>query len=393
MTTLTMMGAGSIDLMKDRLSDHSLMPLPHPIRVDAAFGSPFDTGLFESLGIMKAVRPYLTDAATPTEWIINHVPGMQELAMVHLGLPGATHLGVFMLMMIRARLRAHGDPILEVTPPLQALLAETDLQNGLPVRFFRSPHPLVYLAFARPNPLRVPNRLSGLHECEGAYIGMYPLPPHHPLLTHTRRTRALRLDPAKPTRAIELLITGSPVSKANVLDDASQDLMLLIQDEDEDLSAVLERHIAFFTTPEASYRGAGKVDPNEVAMIRPVIYELAKVLLYLNLAEVERLPRLERTDLERHLRQFGKLTARRRERLARVYDRTLIGPPAAVEIPVEAEAARADGARTVRPHWRRGHFRRIHYGEGLSDSRIGWIRPTLVKAAEAFGLHRPKPEG
>jgi len=55
MTTLTMMGAGSIDLMKDRLSDHSLMPLPHPIRVDAAFGSPFDTGLFESLGIMKAV--------------------------------------------------------------------------------------------------------------------------------------------------------------------------------------------------------------------------------------------------------------------------------------------------------------------------------------------------
>ena len=40
--------------------------------------------------------------------------------------------------------------------------------------------------------------------------------------------------------------------------------------------------------------------------------------------------------------------------------------------------------RTVRPHWRRGHFRRIRYGEGHRQSRIDWIRPTLVNADEAF---------
>ena len=156
--------------MQDCLHDPRLMRLPQPIRVDAASGSPFDTALLANLGILAAVRPYLTDAATPTEWIINHVPGMRQLAMAHFGLPGATHLGVFMLMMTRARLRAHGDPILEVSAPLQALLAQTDVQHGLPVRFFRSPQTLFYLALARPNPLRVPHRLSGLHECEGAYI-------------------------------------------------------------------------------------------------------------------------------------------------------------------------------------------------------------------------------
>ena len=40
---------------------------------------------------------------------------------------------------------------------------------------------------------------------------------------------------------------------------------------------------------------------------------------------------------------------------------------------------------TVRPHWRRGHFRCIRFGEGLAESRLGWIRPVLVNAAEAFG--------
>jgi len=45
----------------------------------------------------------------------------------------------------------------------------------------------------------------------------------------------------------------------------------------------------------------------------------------------------------------------------------------------------------TRPH-RPPRFRRIPYGEGLSDRRIGWIRPTWVKAAEAFGLNQSPPE-
>ena len=29
-----------------------------------------------------------------------------------------------------------------------------------------------------------------------------------------------------------------------------------------------------------------------------------------------------------------------------------------------------------------GHFRRIRYGEGLAESRLGWIQPVLVNAGE-----------
>lgn len=138
------------------------------------------------------------------------------------------------------------------------------------------------------------------------------------------------------------------------------------------------------------------LNPHEAGMMKPGIYELAKVLLYLNLADAERTPLLARTQLLNRLRPFGKLTASRRERLALVYDRTLIGPLA---IPDAAPVAAGENAeRTVRPHWRRGHFRHIRYEEGHRQSRIDWIRPTLVNAAGAFKAATvtpvpPPPEG
>lgn len=371
--------------MQELSNDARLMVLPQPVRIDAAAGEPADTALFEHLGIMAGLRPYLTDATTPTEWIINQAPGMRQVTQAYLDILGGQNMGSFMLTMNRTRLRAHGDPILEVTAPLQTLLAETDLQEGLPVRFFRLPDPtMVYIAFARPNPLRIPHRLSGLHECEGAYVGMYNLPAHHPMLVRPERIRALRLDPGQPTRAIEIVLTGSPVGKKDALDDASQDILLLIQNENEDLTSVLERHIAFYNTPAAyTQPGMAPLDPQEATMMQPAVLELAKVLLYLNVTDAERTPQLERTRLEQRLRLGGKpLSSKRRERLALVYDRTLIGPLAMPDaVPVDAGD---DAARTVRPHWRRGHFRRIRHGEGHSEVRIGWIRPTLVNAAGAF---------
>lgn len=371
------------------------MRLPHPVRVDAAAGAEIDQVLFDRFGLAPLLRPYLADSTAPTEWIVNRVPGMQEIAVSHFGAVQGGNLGSFVLMLNRARLRAHADPILQVTPPLQAMLAETDLASNLPASYFRSPYPLVFVEFARPNPLRVPNRISGLHECEGAYIGMYDLPPHHDAHTFQGRDSALNLDPAKPTRLVEIVVVGSPVGKEHALDDASQDLVMLIQDEDECLSDVLDRHIAYYKSPAAySHPGLAPVDPREVDTLRPVIFELAKVLLYLNLTEAERSRVAERDDLIRRIRGLGqKKAAKLKRRLATAYDRILIGPTA-VPSPESISppgAQEADPVRSVRPHWRRGHFRRIRYGEGFSESRLGWIQPVLVNADEAFGAVKTKP--
>ena len=257
----------------DRLYDPRLLPLPHPVRTDAVLGSDLDARVFQELGLTTELKPYLTDDTLSTEWLINHLPLLHLFAQAHIGLPGSVNLGTFILMMSRARLRAHADPILTVTPTLQALLSETDLIKGLPSRYFRCPFPLAYVAFARPNELRIPNQLSGLHEFEGAYVGTYTLAPHHPIFENDQRQRSLNLDPDLPTRLVELTLVGSPVGKDNCLDDASQDLVLYIQNEDECLSTLLERHLDYYQSKKAYPNpGMRPAKPDEMLMVRPICH-------------------------------------------------------------------------------------------------------------------------
>ncbi|KAA6183722.1 hypothetical protein F2Q65_14885 [Thiohalocapsa marina] len=370
----------------ERLQDPKILALPHPVRMDAALGHAFDTEVFANLGLLEDLRPSLTDESVTTEWLINALPGLNALALVHLGMPASVNMGTFILMLTRARLRAHGDPILAVTPALQALLAETDLVSGLPARFFRCPHPLAYIAFPRPSDLRVPNQVSGLHELEGVYVGTYSVPPHHALHHKDGRNRALQLDPDKPTRVVELVLTGSPVGKKNALDDASQDLVLFIQDEDECLSTLLERHLTYFQRPEIyEVPGMRPANPEEVQLVRPMVLALAKVLLYLNLADAEQARIDERDALERKYRRYGKLTAARRAKLEATYNRTLLGPNSVPDAGAGATLhARDEAKNRIRPHWKRGHFKRIRFGERLSQSRLQWIQPYLVHKAEVF---------
>ena len=100
----------------DRLYDPRLFPLPHPVRTDAVLGSDLDARVFQELGLTTELKPYLTDDTLSTEGLINHLPLLHLFAQAHIGLPGSVNLGTFILMMSRARLRAHGDPPMPETP-------------------------------------------------------------------------------------------------------------------------------------------------------------------------------------------------------------------------------------------------------------------------------------
>ena len=91
-----------------RSDDHSLADLPHPIRVDAAFGRPMEEALFGA-GFWTALKPWLGAETVPTEWILNRAPGVYELARESSNVPGTVNLGLLSLVLARARLRAHGD--------------------------------------------------------------------------------------------------------------------------------------------------------------------------------------------------------------------------------------------------------------------------------------------
>ena len=370
------------------LNDTQAMRWPHPVRVDHVTQGPYEQMFLEQAGVWEHLKPYLADESTTTEWLLNNVPGMSALAHGISNTPGSLNLGLLSLILARARLRAHQDPLLQVTPWLQQELLATDMGDQLPVSFLRSPYTMTYIELHRPSGLQVFNRESGWHEVEGAYIGMYTAVDHHPLHQNRSRVRHLRLDPRKPTRVVELVITGSPAGKRHVLDDASQNTMLFIQDEDEALGSVLQRHEAY-NLNQSSLTMPSYVLPtqDEVQATRQVIQFLIKVLLYLNLPEAQQQMMLERTELQQRIQRLGpKKSAKLSRRLSRVYDRILIGPPGVPQW--HSDAGVGEGG-SKRPHWRRGHFRRILFGQGKSESKLGWIKPVLVNA-DQFGHAKPK---
>jgi len=365
--------------------DPALIDLPHPVRVDGAFGQRMEEALFGA-DFWAALRPYLGDETLPTEWILNHAPGVYELARESSNFPGTVNLGLLSLVLARARLRAHGDPMLQVHPALHEQLLATDLGAKLPVGLFQLPYTMAYIEFGRPSGLTIVNPESGQHEVEGAYIGSYRVDPHSFIFDKDNRRQHLGLDPDKPTRIIEIVLTGSPRGKTHVLDDASQNVVLFLQDDDADLQTAIERHFAFYRLPEAgSLPGFVPPDREERESFEKAVYQLAKVMLYLNLPEAEQKHQPERSDLLRRLQGLGpKKAARLQRKLTRAYDRIVIGGRREMEASTGTGIFADLAHGTVRPHWRRGHFRRIRFGEGLAESRLGWIRPVLVNAAEAF---------
>jgi hypothetical protein len=219
---------------------------------------------------------------------------------------------------------------------------------------------------------------------EGAYVAQYTVAPGSFIFEKTERRKYLSLDPGKPTTILEIVVTGSPRGKANALDDASQNVTLFLQDGDMDLATAIERHFAFYRRPDSEmHPGFVPVSDQERLAFERTVYQLAKIVLYLNLPEAETHRQPERTELLQQIRRLGpKKAARLQRKLPGKYDRIIIGGRREVEAPARAVSSSEVGA--IRPHWRRGHFRRIRFGEGLAQSRLGWIRPVLVNAAAAF---------
>ncbi len=77
---------------------------------------------------------------------------------------------------------------------------------------------------------------------------------------------------------VELIFTGSPIGKRYALDDASQDVTLFTQDDDECLSTMLARHNAYHAAPRGDDPGVLPPLSVKIACATAAIAEPAKVL-------------------------------------------------------------------------------------------------------------------
>jgi len=355
------------------LTDPALYRLPHPKRSQLIDGlSLIQKAIDES---SQTLANALADHRRPLGSIL---PGVKEL----LGpsgqeeVEGCTNTGELMTLVVSLMYRYRHGRIMTLTDALDAKLRETDIGEEAPCTALRLPFPAIFMEFgtARNTPYRVPNVATGAHILEGAYASESQwVCPHgsDPVL------EALGILPGETCRVIDFAVVGSPVGKAGVLDDALLyfELFLSERDEDASLSAVLERHLQAFNTVLPRLRRYTPMSDTDQSALRQCIIHLVKGLLYLqatNRITTEECP--ERELRARLGRTGNRKQAKLERRLARVYDRVLVGP-----VRFEDAVSPVNG-RHVATHWRRGHFRRQPFGPGRVDSRLLWIEPVLVNA-------------
>lgn len=347
--------------------DTRLLALPHPQRVR---GSPFLANAFNqedwvavfNRALWEQLMVWLEDTtlapADIAARLIDAFPQFEPKfrSMDELNGTG-TNYGSLATMIRTLRAYKLVLPQYQTTDFLEARLLQTDIGEGIPLKFFRAPLPEMYLEFGqhRVSPLRVNNIKTGDHVLEGVYL-------------HERQY-------ASGDRDLELEFIGSPLGRDDPLDDATQYITLKVSAEDEvslTVGAWLEREFQRIAAVTLTY-GMRELAPGH--MTRELCLHVAKVLLYLNLKDARLEMCQEATLLAEQLKRLGPAKqAKLRRKLDKVYDRIIVGPP------VNEASGNGSNGRAPTAHWRRGHFRNQAHGPGYALHKLIWLEPILVNS-------------
>lgn len=276
----------------------------------------------------------------------NPLPTLDEGAALGLG----SALLQSSLLMMHAQ-RQGG--LFEPTTGLHRMLAQTDVADAMPVRFFQPPMPALFIV-PEPTMWRQPDGFEALL-----------------VLNHTTR------EPGRPDEPAARRFTFAAWARNAQGQSVCDWLEFAIEDEDMPLADVLERATSGTRWQDAGpLKGMRDFDQGRWAS---VLNYAVKMLLYLSVEDAQVNHDQAYTKATR---QFPGLGKRKRElRLAEVehlYDRYVIGP--AVLADQAANGAPVATGSEVKTHWRRGHFRLQAHGPQASLRKVMFIMPTIVRA-------------
>lgn len=349
-------------------TDPAVMRLAHPLRCAAA-QSDFLPVLQNFFGpyTWSCLQTAFCDSTKMTTAAIIELcesPRHQRLKKMvqhSAQMTGGTELGNAYASLIFVRHALAPQPYFVIDDALVELLEQTDIARDIPLSMLNLPYPRFFLEFGklRQNGLAVPNTETGNHVLEGAYCeyGKHP----------------------QKGEGLFVLLTGSPLGKSNAMDDATYSVFLSFRNRDLTLEEALND--AFASGTQAAQQMG--LRPPTAALKGPglgLMLFLAKVLLYIGLPEARRTIHNDRAAWAKETAglQSAAKRAKAQKRARGLTDHVLISapPPSATSAFTPSETG-----RTVRSHWRRGHYRLQPHGPQLSLKRLVFIRPTLVHSA------------
>jgi hypothetical protein len=268
-------------------------------------------------------------------------------------------------MYMCARHLAAKAPTFTVNPALNLLLEDTGIKNDVPALFLAPPYPTCFLEFdpAERREQSTHQLYSGgfLSICEGAFIQETKMDNLLKLRAETREI--LGLDPHLPARVLEIGFSSSPANNQNALATGlpaafdNLDLMsIYIQDENEPIKNILERHVQFYTHRHQDQITVTSGGKTFTQLFEDNFAYLTKVLFYLNVEKKSMRKENEASDLEKRIEGVAeKKRDKLKRQLQRVYDRIVVGPDHYT--PIKDLLPHSELPKgTKAPHYRRGYF-------------------------------------
>lgn len=246
--------------------------------------------------------------------------------------------------------------VIEATPTLETLLANSDVDLSLPMSMVAPPYRAQYLRFgdAASQLLKVPAPQSPDHCFDGAFCFL------------TRH--AMAGDPDGKCWTLELVF----ISKR--LDSYGGHISLLGETDRGDVTVG-----EWLTAVLGGFAAADKSELHP-SMHTAVSY-VVRLLLYMALKQARVTPHSEYDEALRRAAGLGeRKRAKLLQRSASFYNGILVGPES---LPPGASEGGAGGG--VAPHWRRGHFRMQPFGIGNQQRRLIFIAPTLIHVEQLQG--------
>lgn len=281
-----------------------------------------------------------------------------------------TEVGNISAMLLYLRQALHPQPYFVIADELVAMMENTDIADDVPSSMVNVPYSRFYVEFGKSRTcgLSLPNIVSGQHILEGAYI--------------ERGVHSSLGD------GLYVLLTGSPLGKSGNMDDATHSLFVPLEDPNRSVKDSLDLTFKLGTKVAQEY-GYNVTPPAFLQQAFDDLLFLLKVLLYINLPEARKELRKEKTQHEK-VSSSLQSTAKKAKALKRgraLIDHILISAP-----PASATTTKqgASDARSMKQHWRRGHYRMQAHGPQSSLRKVLFIQPVLVHGDSSAGVSTPQ---
>lgn len=246
--------------------------------------------------------------------------------------------------------------VVEATPALEMLLANSDVDLGLPMSMVAPPYRAQYLRFGEVamRYLKVPDAQSPDHCFDGAFCF---LTRHHP-----------SGDAQAKCWTLELIF----ISKRE--NGYGGHISLLGQTDRGDIT------VGEWLADVLG--GAAAADESELRRpLHAAVSYVVRVFLYMALKQARVMPHSEYDEALRRAAGLGeRKRAKLLQRSASLYNGILVGPDA---LPAGVSEGGTGGG--VAPHWRRGHFRMQPHGTGNHQRKLIFVAPALIHAEQLKG--------